>query len=69
MLSGIGHAEDLAEYGIPVTVDLPLVGKNLHDNLMIFRYWKLRHSEQGISLGSERFGGENYEKGGLVDFL
>jgi choline dehydrogenase-like flavoprotein len=64
MLSGIGHAKDLADFGIPVAVDLPLVGKNLHDHLMVFRYWKLQYPEQGLSLGSELFGGENYKKVG-----
>jgi hypothetical protein len=51
-----------------VAVDLPLVGKNLHDHLMVFRYWKLRYPGQGLSLGSELFG-ENYRKGGPVDWL
>ncbi|MGJ7509971.1 GMC family oxidoreductase [Variovorax sp. GT1P44] len=31
MLSGIGPAEELAEHGIPVRVDLPGVGRNLQD--------------------------------------
>ena len=32
MLSGIGEAAQLEEHGIPVTQDLPGVGKNLHDH-------------------------------------
>jgi choline dehydrogenase len=32
MLSGIGHAQHLADHGIPVVADLP-VGDNLHDHL------------------------------------
>jgi choline dehydrogenase-like flavoprotein len=69
MLSGIGDQELLAKHGIQVVVDLPQVGKNLHDHLMMFRYWKLRHPEQGLSFGSPLFKGENYEKGGPVDWL
>jgi len=35
MLSGIGDAEELKAFGIPVVVDLPAVGKNLQDHLDI----------------------------------
>ena len=33
--SGIGPADELSALGIPVTVDLPGVGQNLHDHLQI----------------------------------
>ena len=33
--SGIGSAEHLAEVGIPLTHDLPGVGENLHDHLLV----------------------------------
>jgi choline dehydrogenase len=32
MLSGIGPADELREHGIPVAVDLPGVGRNLHEH-------------------------------------
>jgi len=35
MLSGIGHFEELEKYGIEQIVNLPEVGKNLHDHLGI----------------------------------
>ncbi|BBY22057.1 GMC oxidoreductase [Mycobacterium stomatepiae] len=35
MLSGIGPAEHLAEIGVNATVDLPGVGENLHDHLLV----------------------------------
>jgi choline dehydrogenase len=35
MLSGIGPAEELEEVGIEVVEDLPGVGKNLHDHMLI----------------------------------
>ncbi|MCI4667519.1 MAG: GMC family oxidoreductase N-terminal domain-containing protein [Bacteroidia bacterium] len=35
MLSGIGNANDLAEHGIHSVVDLPGVGQNLHDHLLV----------------------------------
>jgi choline dehydrogenase-like flavoprotein len=69
MLSGIGDEAQLSKHGIPINIELPQVGLNLHDHLGLFRYWKLRHPDRGLSLGSPRFGGSNYEKGGPVDFL
>ncbi|KAF2651475.1 GMC oxidoreductase [Lophiostoma macrostomum CBS 122681] len=71
LLSGIGDTAQLAQHSIPVVVDLPAVGKNLFDHMMLFRYWKLRHPEKGLALGSPLFGGpgSNYEKGGPMDWL
>lgn len=69
MLSGLGDPAHLAQHDIPITVELPHVGQNLHDHLMMYRYWKLRHPEKGLAIGSPLFGGPNYEKGGPMDFL
>lgn len=69
MLSGIGDPVHLSQHGIPVVCNLPQVGRNLHDHLSMFRYWKLRNPEQGLAIGSPLFGGPNYDKGGPVDFL
>ena len=35
MLSGIGPAEHLRQHGIPVIVDAPRIGANLHDHLLV----------------------------------
>jgi len=35
MLSGIGNAQDLKQHGITSVVDLPGVGQNLHDHLLV----------------------------------
>jgi choline dehydrogenase-like flavoprotein len=37
-LSGIGDPAQLATYGIPSAINLPEVGRNLHDHLLLFRY-------------------------------
>ncbi|KAE9365631.1 GMC oxidoreductase [Stipitochalara longipes BDJ] len=68
-LSGIGDPVHLSQHRITTIVDLPQVGTNLHDHLMLFRYWKLRHPEKGLALGSPLFGGPNFDKGGPVDWL
>jgi choline dehydrogenase len=38
--SGIGPADELAEIDVPVTVDLPGVGRNLHDHLLMGVLWE-----------------------------
>lgn len=43
MLSGIGDAKELTEFGIPVRVDLPLVGKNLMDHPEMWNNYELQH--------------------------
>jgi choline dehydrogenase-like flavoprotein len=68
-LSGIGDIIHLSQHGIETRVHLPQVGANLHDHMMLFRYWKLREPEKGLALGSPLFAGPNYEKGGPVDWL
>lgn len=35
MLSGVGNAKDLKEHGIDSVVDLPGVGQNLHDHILV----------------------------------
>jgi choline dehydrogenase len=42
LLSGIGPAADLDEHGITPVVDLPGVGRNLHDHAMVLTYWPSR---------------------------
>lgn len=41
MLSGIGPAEELAKFGIPVVLDKPGVGANLHDHLQLRTIYKV----------------------------
>jgi len=69
MLSGIGDAKHLAEHGIKCKMNSPDVGRNLHDHVLLYRYWTLLHPERGLALGHANFTGENYDKGGPLDFL
>ncbi len=41
MLSGIGPADELAKHGIPVLLDKPGVGANLHDHLQLRMIFKV----------------------------
>jgi choline dehydrogenase len=44
MLSGIGNAQDLNHHGIPVKCDLPGVGQNLQDHLMLMLPYRAKQS-------------------------
>jgi choline dehydrogenase len=41
MLSGIGPAAQLSKFGIPVTLDKPGIGANLHDHLQLRMVYKV----------------------------
>src|SRR5262249_54006836 len=41
LLSGIGPAAQLAQFGIPVVLDKPGVGENLHDHLQLRMIFKV----------------------------
>src|SRR5687768_3661626 len=44
MLSGVGPAAHLAKHGITPIVDLPGVGQNLHDHVMLLMYFLARNN-------------------------
>ena len=69
MLSGIGSNDELAKHSIPQQVDSPWVGKNFHDHQMIFRYWKLRHPEKGLAIGSPALMDPVFQRGNPADWL
>ncbi|KAI0382494.1 putative GMC oxidoreductase [Hypomontagnella monticulosa] len=52
MLSGIGPKETLDKHGIAVKADVPDVGKNFSDHLMVYLNWKLKDPSKGYALGS-----------------
>ena len=45
MLSGIGPAEHLAKFNIPVVQDLPGVGSHLVDHPVVDIYFKNKHND------------------------
>lgn len=55
MLSGIGAKAELENIGIPSIVDLPEVGKNLHDHPMFTLWYTLRNPEEGVAFGHPKF--------------
>ena len=70
MLSGIGPPGHLASHGIPTVADLP-VGEGLHDHLTATLYFKLKHPERGLAIGSPRFGemAPDFQSGNPIDWI
>ncbi|KAI1503052.1 GMC oxidoreductase [Biscogniauxia marginata] len=52
MLSGLGPKETLEKHGIETKVDIPQVGKNFNDHIMVHLNWKLKDPSKGHALGS-----------------
>lgn len=69
MLSGIGPASHLKEFDIPQVAESPNVGQNLHDHMMVSRYWKLRHPEEGLAFGTPKWSDPSYQKGIPMDWI
>ena len=68
MPSGIGPANEVASHGIPVLADLP-VGQNLHDHLSATLWWKLKHPEQGLAIGSPSFMRPELKDGNHINWV
>ena len=45
MLSGIGDSAELTELGIPTRVDLPSVGKNMTDHILLTNPWRVNNGK------------------------
>ncbi|KAE8154745.1 glucose dehydrogenase [Aspergillus avenaceus] len=69
MLSGIGPADELHSHGIDVILDLPDVGRHFHDHIAVSQWWKLKHPERGLSIGSPVFIDPTLFKGLPLDFV
>ncbi|RYP29136.1 hypothetical protein DL767_006906 [Monosporascus sp. MG133] len=71
MLSGIGPAEELAKFDIPVLLDQPGVGRNLSDHGILYHTWKVKDLSAGWTLGSSNplFNEPQYSYGTPGDFI
>ena len=63
MLSGIGPADILSRYNIPLVFESSGVGQNLFDHFAHFQIWKVRNPEKGLALGSPLLSDPVYFKG------
>ncbi|CAH0026134.1 unnamed protein product [Clonostachys rhizophaga] len=69
LLSGIGAQEELSACGVPQTVDCPEVGRNLHDHFAVCMWWRLKHPENGLALGTPHWDQQTYGKGLPCDWI
>ncbi|KAI1323056.1 alcohol oxidase [Xylariaceae sp. FL0255] len=71
MLSGIGPADHLKKFNIPVLLDQPAVGENLADHGLFIHSWKLKDPSAGWCIGSANplFEQPQYAWGAPADFL
>ena len=69
IFSGIGPSVDLKQHNIPVILDAPEVGKNVHDRLTVRQWWKLRHPEIGQSVGTPLWAGLSFFLGLPCDWV
>ncbi|KAI8160923.1 Oxygen-dependent choline dehydrogenase [Colletotrichum sp. SAR 10_70] len=71
MLSGIGPAETLNKFEIPVVLDQPAVGKNFHDHVLIPTVWQLKNASAGYAQesGNPIFNQSQYIQGAFIDFM
>ncbi|KAK8102096.1 glucose dehydrogenase [Apiospora sp. TS-2023a] len=71
LLSGIGPAETLAQHGIEQVVELPDVGQNLADHMMLLLQWRLKDPSLGYAYGSDNplFSEPQYGSGNPNDFV
>ena len=63
MLSGIGPANLLSKFDIPLLFENPEVGRNYFDHFALFQLWKLRNPEKGLSMGAEKWDDQNTYRG------
>ncbi|KAL4742962.1 hypothetical protein BDV11DRAFT_140937 [Aspergillus similis] len=69
MLSGIGPKDELMKLGIDLVADAPEVGQNFHDHLAFVQWWKLRHPERGLSIGTPLWDSLAYGMGLPCDWI
>ncbi|OJJ59612.1 hypothetical protein ASPSYDRAFT_149612 [Aspergillus sydowii CBS 593.65] len=69
MLSGIGPHNELAKHGIDTVLDAPQVGRNFHDHFAFVQWWKLRHPEKGLSMGTPLWNNPAYGFGIPCDWV
>ncbi|TVY17340.1 putative GMC-type oxidoreductase [Lachnellula arida] len=69
LLSGIGSNEELTKHGIQQVIDLPDVGKNLHDHFAVSQYWKLHAPGGGLAFGDPKFNTPAYSLGLPFDWV
>ncbi|KAL2877192.1 hypothetical protein SGCOL_007588 [Colletotrichum sp. CLE4] len=71
MLSGIGPAETLEKFDVPILLDQPAIGQNFHDHVLIPTIWQLKDVSAGHAKesGNPIFNQSQYALGAFIDFM
>jgi choline dehydrogenase-like flavoprotein len=69
MLSGIGSKEELSRHGIHQVVDSPEVGRNFYDHMALCQWWKVKHPERGVAIGTPLWTDPAYSIGKPCDWI
>ena len=69
MLSGIGPADELKKNNIPLLVESPDVGKNLHDHGAITQFYRIKNPEKGLCAPSPAFMRPSFMEGFPNDYI
>ena len=66
MLSGVDPSKYFSSHGLATVFDLP-VSQNLHEHTSVTLYWKLKHPERGLAIGSPLFMSPEFKDGNPVN--
>lgn len=69
MLSGIGPKEELSRHGIPQVIDSPEVGRNFYDHMALCQWWRVKHPERGVAVGTPLWTDPAYFLGKPCDWI
>ena len=69
MLSGIGPKDELSRHGITQIIDSPEVGRNFYDHSALCQWWKVKHPERGVAIGTPLWTDPAYFEGKPCDWV
>ncbi|KAK1714109.1 GMC oxidoreductase [Colletotrichum acutatum] len=71
MLSGIGSAETLKKFDIPILLDQPAIGQNFHDHVLIPTIWQLKDASARYAKesGNPIVNQSHHAIGAFIDFI
>ena len=69
MLSGIGSKDVLTSFNLDCEIENPEVGKNFFDHFAVGQWWKLRHPEMNLAVGSAGWTDPSLFRGLPLDFV
>jgi choline dehydrogenase-like flavoprotein len=69
LLSGIGPSDVHSRHGIEIVHESPEVGRNFVDHMALCQWWRVRHPEQGLAMGTPLWKDPAYMAGKPCDWV